>query len=208
MRALRGLVRHVATIGCVLALAGGLAFPRPATAHPHVWIDTRLDFLFDRNRLTGLNVSWTFDELFSDYVLNDVGYDGGGELSDAQVETIRKNAFFELRQYNFYTDIRIDGGKLALPPERVRDFDVALDGHQVIYRFRVDLPEPVDTRSHHVTVSPYDPEFYVEMALAPDEPVRIEGGAACRPTVGENRAEPIYFGMVYPIVVSLSCAGS
>jgi ABC-type uncharacterized transport system substrate-binding protein len=58
-----------------LALALSLgASPPPAGAHPHVFIDTGVDFLFDdAGRLSHIRVSWLYDFMSSFFFLDELG---------------------------------------------------------------------------------------------------------------------------------------
>ena len=41
----------------------------PASAHPHVFIENKVAFVFDAGKVTALRLSWAFDEVFSDSLL-------------------------------------------------------------------------------------------------------------------------------------------
>ena len=74
MRQVDVVTALVASVWCVFA-----AFP--ALAHPHVFIDTSLEVIFDdQARATGVRISWTYDEYFSLVVAEDhkidLDYDG------------------------------------------------------------------------------------------------------------------------------------
>ena len=50
-------------IGRFLAVMGLIAVSQPALAHPHVFVDTGLEVIFDeQGRATGIRISWTYDE--------------------------------------------------------------------------------------------------------------------------------------------------
>ena len=62
--------------GIVGLLGAGLLAAGPALAHPHVWIDTRIEVILDaENQATGLRISWTYDDLYSLYIIGDKGLD-------------------------------------------------------------------------------------------------------------------------------------
>ncbi|WP_170769940.1 DUF1007 family protein [Ruegeria lacuscaerulensis] len=61
--------------------------PIPALAHPHVFIDTGLEFIVDdAGNLTHVRVTWAYDELYSLFELEDrkLDQDGDGLLSDSE----------------------------------------------------------------------------------------------------------------------------
>ncbi|NOD35238.1 DUF1007 family protein [Ruegeria sp. HKCCD7296] len=61
--------------------------PIPAMAHPHVFIDTGLEFIVDESgQLTHIRVTWAYDELFSLLQLEDMrlDQDGDGVLTESE----------------------------------------------------------------------------------------------------------------------------
>jgi ABC-type uncharacterized transport system substrate-binding protein len=65
------LRRPLAALALALGLGG---VPLPAGAHPHVFIDTGVDFLFDdEGRLTHIRVSWLYDFMSSFFFLDELG---------------------------------------------------------------------------------------------------------------------------------------
>jgi ABC-type uncharacterized transport system substrate-binding protein len=58
-----------------------LLMPCSASAHPHVYVDARVDVVFDDKGLAGFKVTWVFDEMFSNMIAYDFdtnGPRGGG----------------------------------------------------------------------------------------------------------------------------------
>jgi len=73
---------------CVLLL---LIVPARIWAHPHVFIDTGLEFIFDADaRLTHMRVTWAYDEFYSLLILEDRGLDedGDGVLNEAEIRDL------------------------------------------------------------------------------------------------------------------------
>ena len=80
----------------VLVLGLGLGLASPARAHPHVFVDTALEVIFDAEGLvTGLRISWTYDDLFSLSVIADKGLDPDwdGKLTEAEVAKLSGPGF-------------------------------------------------------------------------------------------------------------------
>jgi ABC-type uncharacterized transport system substrate-binding protein len=202
---MRALVRATALLAVLLGLGGR---SDPAVAHPHVWITDVTSFVFEDRRLVALHHRWTFDELFGSFVIEQHDADGDGRFDPAETEELRADAFDNLQEYDYFTHLRIDGGDLAL--HAVRDFRASIEDGELIYEFTLSLPEPVDPAAAAVAVGVYDPEYYVELLLDEDDPVRFAGlpNGACTFEVREDTENPIYFGMVYPLMIKLACATS
>jgi ABC-type uncharacterized transport system substrate-binding protein len=198
-----GLVR-AAVAGCGLSLASG----SPAAAHPHVWINAVATLLFEDRMLVGVRHHWEFDEMFGSYVIEEHDTNKDGALDRAEIDSIQANAFSNLRDYDYFTHVRIDGAEVPLT--QVTNFTAHMENGVLIYEFTMPLPRPVDPSASHFAAGIYDPEYYVEVLLDEDDPVRFEGlpSGACTYAVREDEEHPIYYGMVYPLTIALSCSTS
>jgi len=197
----------------VLALVGSaaamIALPTSAPeAHPHVWINDVTTFVFEERALVALRHHWTFDEFFSSFVIEEHDHDGDGRFTPDELASLRAGAFDNLRDANYFTHLRVDGEEVAL--ERVEEFRARIDDGVLIYDFLLPLPDPVDVASEDLEAGIYDLEYYVEVLLDENDPVRFEGmpSGMCIFEIREDTENPIYYGMIYPLVISLTCATS
>ena len=197
------LLLFALALAAALLLQGGVA-----AAHPHVWITSITEFVFEGPELVGLRHRWQFDELFSSYVIEEHDANGDGSFDAAELASLQEGAFSNLREFDYFTHARIDGAALALT--EVREFAATIADGVLIYEFALPLPEPIDPAAVSFAAGVYDPEYYVEVLLDPEDPVRFSGmqPGACIFEVREDTANPIYFGMVYPLAITLSCATS
>jgi ABC-type uncharacterized transport system substrate-binding protein len=94
--------------------------------------------------------------------------------------------------------------------DKVEDFRATIKKNILIYEFTLPLPQPVEVTSHHLAVGVFDPEYYMEVDLDENDPVHFAGlpSGACTFDIKEDSDNPIYFGMVYPLVIKLNCATS
>ena len=179
-----------------------------AAAHPHVWITDITTFLFKDRQLVGIRHHWEFDEFFGSFVIEEHDANGDGVFDAEETEAIGEAAFSNLREFGYFTHARIDGEKLAL--DEVTDFAARIDDGTLVYEFTLPLPEPIDPGADRFAAGIYDSEYYVEVLLDEYDPVRFEGIAsgACTFDIREDTENPIYYGMVYPLAITLSCATS
>lgn len=199
--------------GCLdrWAMLGGLACaiaaaPSGLAAHPHVFIDNVVTFVFDKDRVTAIRLQWTFDELFSSTVLEGFDRNGDGAFDAAEIVEIEAGAFANLREYHYFSYLWIDGrGEDEI---NVRDFTAAARDGIVTYSFVVPLAAAVDPVRHRVEAAIYDSEYYVDIALDENDPVRFqnEPSGRCHYEVAEDTANPYYFDMIYPQRIALVCA--
>jgi ABC-type uncharacterized transport system substrate-binding protein len=182
--------------------------PSAPGAHPHVWITSVMTFVFEDRRLFGLRHRWEFDEIFGSFVIQEHDADGNGAFDAAETESVKDKAFASLRDYGYFTHLRIDGQ--PVPLTEIVGFEAEIEDGVLAYEFTLSLPEPVDPAATPLAVGVYDEEYYVEVLLDQDDPVRFAGlpNGACTFEIEEDAENPIYFGMVDPLSISLSCGTS
>jgi ABC-type uncharacterized transport system substrate-binding protein len=197
------VVRPV-TAGCVLAVSSG----GPAAAHPHVWITAVATLLFEDRMLVGVRHRWESDEMFGSYVIEEQDADRNGKLDSGEIASIEANAFSNLRDYDYFTHVRIDGNEMPL--RKVTGFTARIDNGVLVYEFPMPLPQTIDPRASQFAAGIYDPKYYVDVLLDEDDPVRFEGlpSGACTYAIQEDREHPIYYRLVHPLTIILSCETS
>lgn len=196
-----------------IAAAAVIAFltmvPTAGSTHPHVWVSALAFLGFEDGRLAKIRMQWAFDEFFSAVLYEDFDRNKNGAFEPKEVEAMRQGAFTGLSEVGFFTDLRIDGQQVAW--DGAEDFGIAVsaDGSVVSYSFTLTLPEPVDLVTQPVTLSVYDPEYYVAVDFIEDRPLRFRNNeaATCAYSFEEAEDNPIYYGAVYPIRAVLSCTG-
>ena len=192
-------------IPCYLAILAIVGATAVSDAHPHIWIDTVVTFVFDRGKVTRFRLEWTFDEFYSDVLLDSVRPKGKGKLDEKAVKELYENDFANLKDYEYFIHLRLAGKKF--PVREVSDFSATVVNGRVVFRFTVQLPSPVDPVATAITLGVYDESYFTDVAFAEEHPIHFEGGAdaACRYSVREDRNNPIYFGMVFPKLLQLEC---
>lgn len=194
-----------AALSPVLLLAGEVD---PAAAHPHVWITNVTTFVFEDRQLVGLRHRWTFDEFFGSFVVEEHDPDGDGRFDPAETAALRQGAFENLEEFDYFTHLRVDGD--SWPLREIASFAARIEDGKLVYEFALPLPEPVDPGAVDVALGVYDPEYYVEVLLDEHDPVRFAGlpSGACSFDIREDAERPIYYGMVYPLAITLACTTS
>jgi ABC-type uncharacterized transport system substrate-binding protein len=76
---------------CMLLFA--LTFPMASaevSAHPHVWIDSTIEFVFSAQQVAGVRVTYLFDEMYSLTMINQYDQDGNGLFSPKEERRLKK----------------------------------------------------------------------------------------------------------------------
>jgi ABC-type uncharacterized transport system substrate-binding protein len=195
--------RPWALVGLILGLMNA---PR-AEAHPHVWIDYDLTVNFDAGHVTSLQMEWSFDEDFTAAVLRDIVGDKKPPktLAAADVAKIEKNAFSNLKNYDYFTHVFVGDGKAGVGA--VKGFTAKLNGAKLLYSFTLALAQPVAAKPGPLGIGIWDDTYYVDVGPAEGKPPKLSGSgsASCKAVIIDDHQHPIYFGSVFPKVVRVTC---
>lgn len=142
---------------CALALTVSAA---PLSAHPHMFVDTGLRFeVNDRSEITGVTMSWTYDDFFTLLILEDYGLDpdGDGVLTEAELDVLHGFDLIEWPE-GFEGDLYVysNGDKIEMP--RPVPVSVAVENGQITAVQHREIPA-VPTEG--LEILQYDPTFYV-----------------------------------------------
>lgn len=146
-----------------------------AWAHPHVFVDVSLRFLSDDDRmLTGVEVTWSYDEFFSLLVLEDRGLDPDADMILTQAERAALLGF-DLSDWPDGFDgalFLFEGGqKVILDPPKATYADLQ-EGRIVTRHTRSFAPVTADG----LVGRPYDPSYYAALTL--DKVMGVPGTCA------------------------------
>ncbi|WP_371226164.1 DUF1007 family protein [Roseovarius sp. 2305UL8-3] len=140
----------------MLALAYG-----PASAHPHIFVDTKTGFHVNEDGLlTGLEISWTYDPFTTLFLFDvlDLDRDGDGELNDEDYAAILRG---ETEWADDYVgDIYLEVNKKVHPHLKPVDAEAVYRDDQITVRFDLPLAEPVQVPGQEVVLRVYDPNYY------------------------------------------------
>ncbi|MGY6633741.1 MAG: DUF1007 family protein [Alkalilacustris sp.] len=163
------------TLGLV---ALGACIPAAAAAHPHVFIDTGIEVIFDADaRVEAVQVVWVYDEFYTMLALDDYGMDPDftGTVTDA--ERAELAVIYSNWEPGFNGDLRplLDGRELPLggPTRIVADVQ---DQRLVIAHRRVfDSPVALDG-GRELVLRVYDPTYFTAYTIAGDPVVTGRDG--------------------------------
>lgn len=150
----------------------------PTLAHPHVFIDTRVEVILnDRNEATGLRISWTYDDLYSLYIVGDMGLDPDwdGALTAEEEAAL---AGFDMQWIEGFagdTYALMAGAPLGLSGPR--DWTAGYAGGKITSTHVRDFAAPVPVASEPLVIQAYDPGYYTAYTIDPK--AVLTGGTGC-----------------------------
>lgn len=158
----------------LLILAAG-----PAAAHPHVWIDTGIEVILnDRNEATGVWVTWTYDDLYSLYIVGDMGLDPDWDGTLTPEEVTQLSGFDMEWIEGFEGDTYALMAEAPLKLSGPRDWTAGYAGGKITSTHVRDFAAPVPVGEVPLILQAYDPGYCVAYSI-PGDPV-VTGGQGCR----------------------------
>lgn len=159
-----------------------------AEAHPHVFVDGRVDFVFDAQaQLKGIEVTWLYDPFETLYVLSSLKIDPGSAWTLDEEERASVIAYESDWADTFNGAARLSMDETPLELKRPTDFHARLVGNQLEVTFVRDLTAPVASDIGDVTVTFYEETYYYAFAIT-EVPEFIGNADGCSATV--DRFDP------------------
>ncbi len=179
------LAKHIAEAhpGAYLALMRWLfsfltcCLPIPALAHPHVFIDTGLEFIVDEaGQLTHIRVTWAYDELFSLLQLEDMklDQDGDGALTESEQQFLTGFDAQWMEGYNGDLVVTAGGAPVVLSGP-LEPHATTEDGRIVTTHLRA--VEGGSVPAEAISAKAFDETYYTAYDVT--RPVTVSGPATC-----------------------------
>ncbi|THB66366.1 MAG: DUF1007 family protein [Desulfovibrio sp.] len=155
---MKRFLTFLTTLWAALLLA-----PYTASAHPHVFLEAEVTFVFDDEGLAGIRHRWVFDEMFTATILDIVDLNRNGTIDPDEVSVTQQEAFSNLENYDYFMAIHINGERFNV--EWVTDFTAEVrDDGKLIYGFLVPCHVAAHSDPKEIKVAVYDETFYVFIA--------------------------------------------
>lgn len=153
---------------CALAVAFGAS---SAAAHPHIFVKTGLRLIHnDVGALTAIEVTWTYDELFSLLLLEDRGLDHDFDGVLTEEEHAKLQGFDLAWPDDFEGDVYLTAGGTPVGLGRPQQGAAELtEAGMLIGRHIRPLDQPVDMRASPVSIKVYDPTYYTAYEIPVDQ---------------------------------------
>ncbi len=150
----------------------------PAVGHPHVFIDAKIEVILNaENSATGVRISWTYDDLYSLYVVGDMGLDLDWDGKLTADEEARLAGFDMNWELGFPGDTYALLADRELALSRPQDWSASYAEGKITSTHLRTFDVPVPVGAEPLIVQVYDPGFYTAYAIAFD-PV-LTGGTGC-----------------------------
>ncbi len=161
------------------AAALAVATAGPALAHPHIFIDAKVEIGFDaQGRVAQLHHSWTFDTAFSVWMVQGLDANGDGLVSPEEMQDLANENMEGLATYGFYTSA---GDGMHFVP--AGDQRMRYENERVTLDFTA-IAETPQLPGSRFELGVFDPEYYVAISFGGPQDVTLSNApASCTTTL-------------------------
>jgi len=142
-----------------------LLFPVLSLAHPHLFIDTKLNFTIKKNKIDTLHVAWVFDDMNSQILMMDYDTNRDKKLNKKETQKFKKIYFDKLSKKKPFTHIKVDGKEIVLS-KQVSAFKIDYKKNLLIINFTVDFKKIKQLKS--IDIGFWDEENYTAFSMDPE----------------------------------------
>jgi ABC-type uncharacterized transport system substrate-binding protein len=161
-----------ATRTAMIAIVAIIGSTGPASVHPHVFAEARLDVTVNPDQtVKSLRHLWRFDDVFSSTVLMEFDKNSDLKLDDTELEDVSQTIFTSLADYNYFQLVTVNGKDVAMnPPARLM---ANYENDQLIVLFESEPKAPLKLDGK-VDFGVYDPTFYTAIDFTEDDHMAVE----------------------------------
>ena len=186
-------------------LVFALCFSSPSLwAHPHVWVDVKAEVTIAAGFVEGVWTDWTFDDQFSQLIIQDNDPKNTGKVDAKMNLSIKKSYFDNLKEYAFFSHFLLGKRDLEVPLPQKFQASISPEG-RVSYRFFLPLGVRLDAKTP-LAVSFYDDSYFTDMEFIKKSPlmVTVTDGGKASVAFHPEKSKTFYGGQVTPIYAYIS----
>jgi len=197
-------ILHIKTLLClaILMLVSG---KYKVSSHPHVFMETSTEFIFNENELEGFKLKWVYDEMFSAVIMEDCDKNKDGIIDGKEIKTVEKDYFSSLEDHNYFCHIIYDVKKYEI--KKVEEFNAYIDeDKKMVYEFTVPMNISLEDQFKTIKLAVYDNTYYIAVGMSKKDPVQVNGieeenyNYKCI----QNSRDIIYYGQTMPTQIVLN----
>jgi ABC-type uncharacterized transport system substrate-binding protein len=132
-------------------------------AHPHVFIESQVKFNFDKNGFSEIDISWTFDNMFSNMLIQDYDKNTNNIFEPAEIKKIQDEAFANVKNYHYFTYISINNKSFDI--KYIKNFSVIQKNGLVTYLFTIPCHVKATENKKEISLVMYDESYFIDIAL-------------------------------------------
>lgn len=161
-----------------------------ASAHPHIFVDAKVVITFNQaGELAGFYNTWTFDGLYSAWIVQGLPRDAENHLTFEALSEISEGMLANVIEKDYFTTARDGLGLMSLG--RAERPSLAYVADKLQFSFYVPISQPhVIVDSLKLTID--DPQYYVAVDFRGVDPVSFAGApSGCAKRMIAPQAVPL-----------------
>ncbi len=178
-----------------------LVFATSVYSHPHIFIDSAVTIVFNKDTLSGVKTHWIFDEMYSAMLIKDYDSNQDGAFTQDEIDKLEEEAFSNISQFHYFTYVVLDGKKFD--KINVKDFSATIENDCVVYTFFIicDI-KPTDSYKK-LKIAMYDETYYSDIALVEENPIKFENADNFKYTYKliDDSENTYYYNQITPQVI-------
>ncbi len=127
-------------------------------AHPHTFLDVYANVKSENQKIKSINFKWIFDDMTSQLLIMEFDQNMDGKIDKNEMEYIKTNYFDYLKQFNYYTNIKIENKSQFAKPINFKSY---IENMRVVYQF--DLNFNYDKSK--IKIELYDEDMFTALVL-------------------------------------------
>ena len=194
-------IRH-SLFALTFLIAFGL--PLAVYAHPHMFFEAQVSYMFDSEGLARIRVQWTLDEYSSLLLMDEYDVDKNGVLSDDELLKLRDAEGSRIQEDKFYSHLKVDGKSVVLPA--VTDFTVRAPANgSLTYSFTIPLAVKATSKVIEVSLAQYDQSYFSDFILSEHQPMTVQGAESFDVKLSTRTdKQTTYYGGINPELTVVS----
>ncbi|MCD4779502.1 MAG: DUF1007 family protein [Candidatus Omnitrophica bacterium] len=173
---------------------------REIGAHPHIWIDTEVRFFFTPQKLTRIEFTYIFDEMYSTTVFSQVDTNNNDQIDPQEMDGIKKEVLSHIEGDSCFIHLKVNQKEVSVGGAEL--FKAFIDQEErLVVVLNIPCQFDVSDIQQTVAVSAYDKEYYYEVMNPIKESISIEGSRQINHVLffQEDRESAYYFEQFYPL---------
>ena len=140
-----------------------LILPLMLFAHPHIFVDVKLNIQDTEEGISRIGVTWIYDEMTSQMISMDYDRNMNGRFDDDEFFDLKKNTFDNLLMDDYYVNLFIDE-KNTVVRDVISGFNAKIIEDKLIYTFNIDKVIKLNEASSF-QLGFNDPTYYTAFML-------------------------------------------
>lgn len=136
-------------------------------AHPHIFVESRVDLVFDAKGFASVRNHWTFDELYSKAMLEGADKDKNGKLSPVEVDWVWEQVLQPMRKFDYFNYLVLGTGFVATPS--LTEFSATIEKGRLACVFSLPFRVPAGPEYSMLLLVLADPANYTQMTVHLDK---------------------------------------